>query len=149
MGRWVLRALHVEQCSLQDRTRPMAQWAEGMGLSVASNVEIMHQLRSFGLAKFAGAVMCVLREVFGMPEQYMICPANEKEGRFLLNEIMLAGNFGKYDERIKKTKTQGGHAWEKLKHNMRLVKHYPEEVMWEPGFRIYHWIWRKLELWRY
>ena len=39
---FVLRALHVEQCSLQDRTRSMALWAEVMGLSVASNVEIMH-----------------------------------------------------------------------------------------------------------
>lgn len=161
MGRWVLRALHVEQCSLQDRTRSMAQWAEGMGLSVASNIEIMHQLRRFGLAKFAGAVMCVLREVFGMPEQYMICPANEKEGRFLLNEIMMAGNFGAFDQRIKRdyrlrmndyrlSLPRGMvHAIEKTKHNLRLVRHYPKEVMWEPGFRVYHWIWRRFELWRY
>lgn len=158
---FVLRALHVEQCSLQDRTRSMAQWAEGMGLSVASNVEIMHQLRRFGLAKFAGAVMCVLREVFGMPEEYMICPANEKEGRFLLDEIMMAGNFGAFDQRIKRdyrlrmndyrlSLPRGMvHAIEKTKHNMRLVRHYPEEVMWEPVFRVYHWIWRRFELWRY
>ena len=90
---------------------------------------------------------------------WMICEPNEKEGRFLLNEIMQAGNFGKYDERIKrpsKSPLKGDffsprvlHTIEKTKHNLRLLKHYPEEVFCEPFFRVYHWVWRKLELWRY
>lgn len=79
----------------------------------------------------------------------------------MLNEIMMAGNFGAFDQRIKRdyrlrmndyrlSLPRGMvHAIEKTKHNMRLVRHYPEEVMWEPGFRVYHWIWRKLELWRF
>lgn len=62
---------------------------------------------------------------------WMICEPDEEEGKFLLNEIMLAGNFGKYDQRIKretpsipllrgkKVPRQLWHAWEKLKHNMR------------------------------
>lgn len=33
--------------------------------------------------------------------------------------------------------------------NMRLVTHYLEEVMWEPVFGVYHWIWRRFELWRW
>lgn len=79
----------------------------------------------------------------------MLCSADEKEGRFLLNEILLAGNFGKYDTRIAHSTSQIGHAWEKLKHNMRLLTHYPEEVICEPFFRVYHWVWRRLELWKY
>ena len=168
----MLRALHIEQGSIADRTQSMAQWAEGMGMSVRSNAEILHTLSSFGMKRFASAVMYVLQTVFAMPSEYFICQPNEKEGKFLLNEIMQAGNFGKYDDRIKretpsnprplwlpcigekrargkKVPRQLWHAWEKLKHNMRLVRHYPEEVMWEPVFRVYHWVWRKCELWRF
>lgn len=146
---FVLRALHIEQETFADRTQSMAQWAEGMGVAVKSNEEIIHILSRFGMKKFAGAVMYVLQTVFAMPDEYLICPSNQKEGKFLLNEILQAGNFGKYDDRIKHGGTQSQHAWEKTKHNLRLLTHYPEEVLWEPFFRVYHWIWRRLELWRY
>lgn len=146
---FVLRSLHIEQGSLADRTQSIAQWVEGMGIAVKSNEEIMHTLSRFGMKKFAGAVMYVLQAVFAMPDVYLICQPNEKEGIFLLNEIMQAGNFGKYDDRIKHGGTQSQHAWEKTKHNLRLLTHYPEEVLWEPMFRVYHWIWRRFELWRW
>lgn len=146
---FVLRALHIEQGSLDDRTQSMAQWTEGLGVAVKSNEEIMHTLSRFGMKKFAGAVMYVLQTVFAMPDEYLICQPNEKEGKFLLNEIMQAGNFGKYDERIKHGGTKSQHAWEKTKHNFRLLTHYPKEVICEPFFRVYHWVWRRFELWRY
>lgn len=155
---FVLRALHIEQGSLADRTESMAQWAEGMGMAVKSNAEIMHTLGNFGMAKFASAIMWVLKAVFAMPDVYFLCPPNEIEGKFLLNEIMLAGNFGKYDSRIArgsksfmglKVSASFAHAIQKTKHNLRLFTHYPEEVLWEPVFRVYHWLWRKLELWRW
>ena len=154
----MLRALHIEQETLSgsplkgerpDHWQSMAQWAEGMGVAVKSNEEIMHTLSRFGMKKFASAVMYVLQTVFAMPDVYLLCPPKEKEGKFLLNEIMQAGNFGKYDERIKHGGTQFSHAIEKTKHNIRLLTHYPEEVLWEPFFRVYHWVWRKLELWRF
>ncbi len=146
---FVLRVLHIEQSSLSDRTESMTPWTKVMGKTVRSNEEIMRIFSRFGMKKFAGATMYVLQNVFAMPNEYLICQPNEKEGRFLLNEIMQAGNFGKYDERIKHGGTKMQHAWEKSKHNFRLLSHYPEEVLWEPFFRLYHWIWRKLELWRY
>lgn len=155
---FVLRALHIEQGSFADRAQSMGQWAEGMGVTVKSNEEIMHTLTRFGMKKFTGAVMYVLQTVFAMPDEYLICQPNEKEGKFLLNEIMQAGNFGKYDDRIArapksfmgfKLSPSTSHAIEKTKHNLRLLKHYPEEVLWEPFFRVYHWIWRRFELWRY
>lgn len=156
---FVLRALHIEQESLSDRTESMAQWTEGMGIAVKSNTEIMHTLGRFGMKKFASATMYVLQTVFAMPDEYLICQPNEKEGKFLLDEIMMAGNFGKYDERIKRPSKsplkgdflspQMRHAWEKTKHNLRLLKHYPEEVICEPFFRVYHWMWRRFELWRW
>jgi hypothetical protein len=114
------------------------------------SLEIIGRL---GMKKFASAMMYVLQTVFDMPDEYLICTPNEMEGEFLLSEIMQAGNFGKYDERIKRVegsymKVQCNHAFEKWKHNLRLIAHYPEEVLWEPVFRVYHWVWRKCEFWK-
>ena len=115
--------------------------------------ECLKQIEHLGMKRFASAMMYVLQTVFAMPDEYLICKSDEKEGKFLLNEIMQAGNFGKYDERIKRVegsyiKVQSNHAFEKLKHNLRLIAHYQEEVLWEPIFRVYHWVWRKCELWK-
>lgn len=148
---FVLRALHIEQGTLADRSPSMAQWAEGMGISVMSNTEIQHVLKRCGLMGLAGAVMYVLREVFAMPSEYMICEPDEKRGRHLLDEIMLAGNFGKYDPRKGDLTNESSlHKFiRKTKRNLQLAKYYPHEALWEPFFRLYHWIWRKFELWRY
>lgn len=114
------------------------------------SLEIIGRL---GMKKFASAMMYVLQTVFDMPDEYLICTPNEMEGEFLLSEIMQAGNFGKYDERIKRVegsymKVQCNHAFEKWKHNLRLIAHYPEDVLWEPVFRLYHWVWRTCEFWK-
>ena len=77
---------------------------------------------------------------------WMICEPNEKEGRRLLEEIMKGGNFGQYDTRDAALKKGGmvKHGVWKLKRVMRLVRSYPEEALWEPVFRVYHLIWRKI-----
>ena len=122
---------------------------EGQGFTEEEKEAIMKSLISFGMRKLAGAMMYVLQTVFSMPSAYLLCDPDVAEGRFLLNEIMMAGNFGKHDKRITRDGGKMRHAWEKLKHNFRLVGHYPEEVLWEPVFRSYHWIWRRFALWRY
>lgn len=147
---FVLRALHVEQGEFSDRTQSMAQWAEGMGISVMSNQEIMHLLDRLGLKNLAGAVMYVLQEVFVMPDIYCICKPNVKTGRHLLDEIMMAGNFGKYDPRKGDLSHESSaHKFmRKTKRNLLLARYYPGEALWEPPFRLYHFFWRKLELWK-
>ena len=120
---------------------------EGHGSAVMSPSQVMSVLRSFGMGKFAGAVMYVLHRVFAMPSLYYICEPNEKEGRKLLEEIMKGGNFGQYDERGKEFKNGGmvKHGVWKLKRVMRLVSSYPEEALWEPVFRVWHLGWRMLK----
>ena len=54
------------------------------------------ELKHLGLWKFAGAVMYVLHEVLGLPEEKMIAPKDEKRGKLLLAEILNGGNFGKH-----------------------------------------------------
>ena len=74
-------------------------WSEGLGTPVMSKEEVMAVLRSFGMGKFAAAVMYVLQKVFATPTHFYICEPNEREGKKLLEEIMKGGNFGQYDTR--------------------------------------------------
>ena len=52
-----------------------------------------------GLWKFAGGIMYIMQEVFGMPASRLIVPLSEKYGKFMLNEVLEAGNFGRHDAR--------------------------------------------------
>ena len=119
--------------------------------------EILKIIKSLNLSDFCGAVMNVMREVFALEEEVMLCEPNTKKGGVLLNEILIGGNFGKYDERYNWADVTNGsmdyrgadYAVTRFKHNYRFLSSYPEEVLWEPFFRIYHMLWRKLKLWRY
>ena len=92
---------------------------------------LQRDLKHLGLWKFAGAVMFVLHEVFGLSEEMMIAPMNEKEGRFLLEEVMLGGNFGQYDDRLGDKTGEGKvHRYFRMSlRNMRFVRHYPSEAI--------------------
>jgi len=117
---------------------------------------IADKLSAFGLNRIAGAVMFVLREVFLIEEKYMIVSVNERYGRQLLDEIMIAGNFGHYDPRLKDigqashdTSYQIRHAIRRFTRNTRFFAAYPSEVIFEPFARVIHFWWRKFKLWRY
>lgn len=140
---FALRVWHNDVMECKD-LQSQGMWSEGLGTPVMSATEIMAVQRSFGMAKFAAAVMYVLHKAFAMPTHYCICEPNEKEGRKLLAEIMQGGNFGQYDTRDAALKKGGmmKHAVWKLKRVMRLVSSYPEEALWEPVFRLYHLGWR-------
>lgn len=105
-------------------------------------------LRKFGLNKFAAASMWVLREVFGLSESRMVCLPDEKSGRFLLREVLLAGNFGHYDVRLDKGRYNNRLmlmlSW--MKHNLRLFRFFPAEVLWTPLGVLYISLWRR---WHY
>lgn len=60
---------------------------------------VQKELKELGLWKFAGGIMYIMQEVFGMPASRLIVPLNEKYGKFVLNEVLEAGNFGKHDAR--------------------------------------------------
>lgn len=102
-------------------------------------------LRSLKMAKFVGGIMWILRECFGMTENYLLCPVNERHGKYLLSEILIAGNFGQYDERMlridKEKRFERGLV--QLKRNLRFVGYYPSEVLWSPFWKLWHWCWRK------
>ena len=105
---------------------------------------LQRELKRLGLWKFAGAVMYVLHEVFGLEEDMMIVPINEKEGMFLLDEIMRGGNFGQYDDRLGDKTGEGKvHRYFRMSlRNMRFVKHYSSEALCEPLFRTWFFFWK-------
>ena len=155
---FALRVWHNDVMECKD-LQSQGMWSEGLGTPVMSAQVVMAVIRSFGMGKFAGAVMWVLKEVFENEEcrikneewpaelePWMICEPNDKEGRKLLEVIMKGGNFGQYDTRDAALKKGGmmKHGVWKLKRVMRLVRSYPEEALWEPVFRVYHLIWRIL-----
>ena len=139
---YALRVWHNDVMECKD-LQSQGMWCEGLGNHVMSNEEVMSVIRSFGMTKFAAAVMYVLHKVFDMSSHYYLCNLNEKEGKKLLAEIMNSGNFGHYDSEkpnVYQHRFQY-HIW-KFKRIFRLAMSYPEEALWEPVFRVYHLGWR-------
>ena len=105
-------------------------------------VELQRNLKHIGLWKFAGAVMYIVKEVFGMAESKLIVPPNEKYGKFVLNEVLEAGNFGTYDKRNCFGRSKLGHNIQRIYRDIRLMSHFPAEALCEPIFRTWHFFWR-------
>ena len=103
---------------------------------------LQKELKHLGLWKFAGAVMYIMKEVFGMPESKLIVAPNEKYGKFVLNEIIEAGNFGTYDKRNRFGYSKLGHNIQRIYRDIRLMSYFPAEALSEPIFRVWHFFWR-------
>lgn len=101
-------------------------------------------LRWLGLEKIGGAVMWILVNVLGMDERLAIIEPDERRGRFVLNEILEGGNFGKFDQRA----MSGTYASplkaniQRLVRDARLLRYFHSEALWEPWFRTWHFFWR-------
>ena len=115
------------------------------GFTIEEREDTMRMLRSLKMQRFAGAVMWVLQQVFAMDDRYQLTAPDEREGRFLLSEIMQAGNFGQHDERLQHEQGESTlhWGWRKVKRNFRFVRSYPSEVLWSPLFKVWHYVWRR------
>ena len=100
--------------------------------------------REFGMERFVGAVMWVMQEVFGLEREGLMCEPDEKEGWYILGEVMAGGNFGHHDERIRKVgKGKWIEVFSKIQHAMHLLRRYPMEALWMPVWMVYHFIWKR------
>ena len=91
-------------------------------------------IHSFGLERFASALMWVLGHIFHLEKERMLWAPNESTGRFLLDEVMLMGNFGRTDDRFVRSK-EAPHLvryWQYCKGKMRFLWHFPAETFWLP-----------------
>lgn len=105
--------------------------------------DVMSFLKSLGLRKFTGALMWVLHDKLGLDDEHLLCKPNRKEGEFLLSEILLSGNFGHYDTRLKQGVKDGSleKFWILIKRNRHFLFHYPSEVLWGPIWKMWHQMW--------
>jgi len=83
--------------------------------------------------------MWVMKEVCGAEYDILLCEPNEKEGKFLLSEIMAGGYFGQSRQDGKSRNTVG--RW------MMMVRHYPGEVLWMVPWKVWHRFWKLAHRW--
>lgn len=117
---------------------------------------------SLGIDRFASALMWVIGHVFEgnkhlnpaegdetlKPSEtvsWMLWKPNEVDGRFLLNEIMQAGNFGKEDSRYDLHNMNALQSLFRITNrNLSLLRFSPFDWFWSPLWRGYHYCSRKL-----
>lgn len=102
----------------------------------------LEAVSKFGMERFAKGLMWVMKEVLGMPREWMLWEPDEKEGNYILKEVMAGGNFGHHDQRLQ----HGGSKWNTVKqvfrHNWHLLSHYPADVIWAPVWFVWHKCWK-------
>ena len=128
--------------AIGDMTSATAARSSFAANSSAAIDRVQKELKELGLWKFAGGIMYIMQEVFGMPASRLIVPPNEKYGRFVLNEVLEAGNFGRHDARNRFGRSKLGHNLHRVYRDIRLVRYFPAEALCEPLFRIWHFFWR-------
>ena len=107
--------------------------------------EAVKIIRGIGKTRFLGAVMYVLQSMFLLDKEYCLVEPNTKLGKTLLDEILIGGNFGYYDERRRKKGT--GTKWGNIKRRfIRLFGFFafaPSEVLCSPFWKTWHYCWRR------
>ena len=116
----------------------------------ASNPEDINKcqkmVESLGLNRFASALMWVLMHVFGLKVEQALWAPCEKDGRLLLDEILMSGNFGHTDERAKDILTSRWKAfWFVNGKTFRFWRFDHWAWFWSPVWRAYHFLWRKMK----
>lgn len=117
--------------------------------SQESKEEVVRVVQELGLERFASALMFVMQTVFGMDEQLMLWKPNAKDGKFLLDEIMISGNFGKQDDRQKGLyESKWNSFWMVNGKTFRFWRFDHWAWFWSPIERIKGYAWRRMHGYR-
>lgn len=104
--------------------------------------DYVNAVREFGMEKFAMGLMWLMHETLGMPREWMLWEPDEKEGKYILKQVITGGNFGHHDKRLKHSGGKLGAVKAILTHNMHLVTYYPSDVIWAPVWIVWHKLWK-------
>lgn len=116
----------------------------------ASNAEDINEcqkiVESLGLNRFASALMWVLMHVFGLKVEQALWAPCKNDGKVLLKEIMISGNFGHTYERMADiTTNKWTRFWFINGKTFRFWRFDHWAWFWSPLWRIYHFCWRKMK----
>lgn len=103
-------------------------------LPTDARLGVVQNLKRLGLYRLAKAVMWVLQEVCGMSSDLLLCKSDEREGRFLMDEVMRGGNFGHHRKDNRRRNS--------VARMLALLPHYPREVLWVVPWKLWHKCWR-------
>jgi len=136
-------------------------FTEGIGIKqlvdyyflLLHNTEDKHELMSIidhlGMKRFAEAMMWVMKEVFLLSEDKLLCGIDAKGGGLLMQDVMKGGNFGRSDDALKERKQSRAYGiWALLVRNLRYSRFDRWDWICGPLWRIYHRIWRKVKGYR-
>lgn len=111
---------------------------------------VCKMIKELSMQRFTGALMWVIASVFEQEKEFskdswwvdypwMLCAPDEKQGRFLLEEILISGNMGHFDDRRNSQKEVRGikRISDKIFHYGRLIHNYPVEFLWTPFSALY------------
>lgn len=111
----------------------------------AQKQEAMKVLKSLHMKRAVRGIMYLLVVCFGMEREQLLCEEDAMLGKFLLQEMMICGNFGHDDDRFKHL--DKSLRWQRgfigLKRNWKYLRYFPEEVLWSPIWKVWHYCWRK------
>ncbi len=100
---------------------------------------------SLGMHKFAQGVMWIMHNIFALEKDKLLIEEDVKVGNLLLKEVLLGGNFGKYDKRNSLVvssnplvRVMGG-----IIRNVRFFSIAPAIVLCNPFWRLWHYCWMK------
>ena len=99
--------------------------------------------KTLKLEKYVAGIMWIMTEVLGLEDSYIIGAKNEREGRLILDESFCYGTFSNNTFRSVVEQTLA---------NVRILNHYPAEVLNGPVYLIWHQWWKfkmKLALKKY
>lgn len=113
------------------------------GFTEAEQKDAVYWIQQLGMTRFTEGLMWVLREYFGLEERLMIVAPNEKEGSFIMKEVMQTGNMGHSDKRNwGSMKSPLSRFFLNLKRDLYIARHCPHEALWQPLFSLWLYLWR-------
>ena len=124
---FVLKQLRVESLELRDSSM------------LKESLAAVHK---FGMEKFARGLMWVMQKALGMNRDWMLWEPDQKEGEYILKQVMTGGNFGHHDKRLNHGGGKQSAVKAILTHNFHLVTHYPSDVIWAPVWIVWHKLWK-------
>jgi len=119
----------------------------GLGDRRVDANRVVAVVKDLGLTRFARALMWVMQSAFGLEERFLLWEPEEKDGKFLLDEVMRVGNFGHDDPERQSIRQKdntllwGG--YNLFYRNIRYWRFDHSEWFWGPVWRLYHFGWRK------